>query len=253
MFRTLLLLSHHLRHLGRDVARGTTQLIYPALCQVCGVATPADVHFCGQCRSVLTHDPATTCPRCAATIGPFTASADGCRVCRKERFAFDAVLRLGEYDGLLRDVILRMKHQAAEVLARRFGELWAEHAGEDFHQIGADAIVPVPLHRWRHWRRGYNQSEALAEGLAKRLGLPCQPGWLRRIRVTAPQSSLSAAARKTNVRGAFGSSATALHGRTILLVDDVLTTGTTASEACRALRASGATRIVVAVLACAHG
>jgi predicted amidophosphoribosyltransferase len=110
------------------------------------------------------------------------------------------------------------------------------------------------LHWLRRWRRGYNQSAALARGIATRLGLPCHPSWLRRIRNTPQQTHQTPAGRKANVRGAFRTRPGApVRGRTILLVDDVMTTGVTASEAARALRAGGASRVVVAVLARAQG
>jgi ComF family protein len=114
--------------------------------------------------------------------------------------------------------------------------------------------VPVPLHWWRRWTRGYNQSQALAQAVASQLRVPCKPHWLRRIRNTPQQVKRSASARHENVRKAFFASARAeLRGKTIMLVDDVLTTGSTASDAARALHAAGAARIVVAVLAGGHG
>jgi ComF family protein len=133
------------------------------------------------------------------------------------------------------------------------GELWAGCAEGRLHALGADLVVPVPLHWRRRWQRGYNQSEALARPLAARLGLSCRPWCLRRIRHTPQQPSQRAAGRLENVRGAFRARGGVLAGRTILLVDDVLTTGSTASEAARALRQAGARRVVVAVLARAHG
>ena len=115
-------------------------------------------------------------------------------------------------------------------------------------------IVPVPLHWWRRLTRGYNQSEVLAQSMAEQLRIPCHPRWLRRIRNTPQQVGQSATARRQNVQKAFSSfERAALCGRTVLLVDDVLTTGSTASDAARALRAAGAARIVVAVLAGGHG
>jgi ComF family protein len=203
----------------------------------------------------LTIDPFSSCPRCAATIGPFALATlkDGCTRCGNTSFRFERVLRLGPYDGLLRDVILRLKHLQGDVLAELVGELWAEHAETALRGVHADAIVPIPLHWWRRWRRGYNQSLALARGLAARLHLPLRPRLLRRTRNTPLQTQQAPSTRPTNVRGAFRASSTRLGGKTVLLVDDVMTTGSTANEAAGALRAAGAARVVVAVLARAHG
>src|SRR5262249_6935456 len=140
-------------------------------------------------------------------------------------------------------------------LAELVGELWAEHADVSLRATGATVVVPVPLHPWRRLWRGYNQSAALAHGLAARLKLPCRPGWLRRIRHTPSQLSQTPTRRHDNVRGAFRAAADGpLSGQSVLLVDDVMTTGSTASEAARALRAASKdVRVHVAVLARAHG
>jgi ComF family protein len=157
---------------------------------------------------------------------------------------------LGPYEGRLKEVVLRFKHLAGEGLAEAVGSLWAEHAAARLRELSAVAVVPVPLHFWRRWQRGYNQSEALASALAARLRIPCRPSWLRRIRATPPQTQQTAADRRANLKNAFQARALNGHqGQTIMLVDDVMTTGSTASDAARALREGGAGRVVVAVLA----
>jgi ComF family protein len=188
-------------------------------------------------------------------VGPYALVEGGCTHCRQTTFAFGKVLRLGAYDGLLRELILRLKRQSGEGLAEVLAGLWAEHQASDLRTARANVVVPVPLHWWRRLTRGYNQSEALARVLAAHLKLPCRSGWLRRVRPTAQQThQSSAAARKENVRGAFAArSCPGLKDSTIILVDDVMTTGSTANEAARALKAAGAGQVVVAVLARAVG
>jgi ComF family protein len=239
---------------GRQLTQGALQLIFPAVCAACERSLgPEERHFCPKCRSLLTTDPFPTCPRCAASVGPHAAVQDGCTLCRDSPFQFEKVIRLGPYEDLLRELILRMKLGTGETLAELLGDLWAESARSRLQEIGADVVIPVPLHWWRRFRRGYNQSEALSYRLAAGLRLPCRPGWLRRIRHTPQQTSQTREQRKENVRGAFRARPWArLCGKVVLLVDDVLTTGTTCNEAARALRAAGATRVIVAVLARSH-
>ena len=218
--------------------------------------TPLDAserHFCEACRKNLFTDPHAVCPHCAATIGPHGAPDGYCRFCRDEKFPFERVVRLGPYEGVLREVILRLKNHTNEGLAELVGETWARQAQTVFQALHVDAVVPIPLHWWRRWRRGYNQSAALAHGLAGVLGLPLETAWLRRIRNTPMQTRMSFTARRDNVRDAFRvRQPSAVKGRSILLVDDVLTTGATSSEAARMLRKAGAKRVLVAVLARAH-
>jgi ComF family protein len=238
----------------RTILHGLLHLLYPGACHVCDVPLPPGAGpFCDPCRKALTVDPWPQCPRCAGNVGPFAAVTLNCPHCRSDSFPFDRVIRLGPYDGRLREVILRMKHSTGEALAELVGELWASCAEARLREMGAQLVVPIPLHWRRRWRRGYNQSAALARALAAQLGLPCRPSCLRRVRHTPQQASQSVAARRENVRGAFQARGRLADGPTVLLVDDVLTTGSTAAEAARALRDAGAKRVVVAVLARAHG
>jgi len=198
----------------------------------------------------LTSDTQFTCPRCASTVGQHEDVVNGCTRCRDEPLAFESAFRLGPYDGVLRDVILAMKHRAAETLADCVGRLWAAHHANRFRQLRVDLVIPVPLHWWRRLRRGYNQSECLSDAIASSLAIEHRTRWLRRIRPTRSQTTVAASERHTNVRGAFRVSRSAsVKGRSILLVDDVLTTGSTASECARALRSAGAQVVHVGILA----
>jgi ComF family protein len=198
----------------------------------------------------LTEDANFTCPRCSSTVGEHADVSAGCPRCRGDRFHFESAGRLGPYDGVLREAVLAMKRRPGETLAECLGRLWARHHADRFRALGVRVVIPVPLHWWRRFRRGYNQAESLAAAIAGQLGVDHRPGWLRRRRPTASQAQLPESTRRTNVRGAFRPGRGArLAGLTVLLVDDVLTTGSTASEAARALKEGGAAAVHVAVLA----
>jgi ComF family protein len=244
----------NLASLGRTVLGGFTHLIYPNTCWVCGnVMPPEQLHVCSVCLPALTIDPFPTCPRCSSTVGPHSVVADGCPDCRDVRFTFDGAFRMAPYEGSLRAVILRMKQWTGEDLAEVIGALWAKGMAERLEPLRADVVIPVPLHWMRRWLRGFNSCDILALGLAKELGVPCWPRVLRRLRATAQQTQQpSRTARLENVKHAFEVKAgDALRDKTVLLVDDVLTTGATANEAARALRVHKPKAIYVVVLA--HG
>jgi ComF family protein len=236
--------------LRREAASGLVQILYPGCCHLCGVLlAPRVDSFCPSCRTGLIVDPLPSCPHCAGTVGPYVQTAGGCVGCRRESFAFDAAIRLGPYDSV-GGAVLKLKHHDGEGLAELLGKLWVGRDEQRFRSFGVDVVVPVPLHWFRRWRRGYNQSAALARALAVHLQIPCFPSWLRRLRNTPVQTTQTPAGRRENVRGAFRARRRArLNGKSVLLVDDVMTTGATANEAARALRAAGATRVTVAVLA----
>ncbi len=174
----------------------------------------------------------------------------GCAACRGLALGFDAATALGPYEGSLRDLCLQLKRERNAWLAPWLSGLWVEARGETIGRLPDDTwIVPVPLHWWRHWRRGYNQAEALARGLSRRLDRPVRRP-LRRVVATDKLADLSRTERARAMRGAFRARRNSgLKGRTILLVDDVLTTGATCGAAARALKQAGAKRVVVAVMA----
>jgi ComF family protein len=199
---------------------------------------------CLSCARVLdapTRSP--VCDPCWARIGRFVAPS--CEL-GATMTHLDRVHAIGPLDNVLRDVIHALKFQQRRGLAARLGPLLRDVAGDLLG--GADAVVPVPLHPWRQWRRGYNQAEMLAATLGRPIWLA-----LRRTRATPPQTSLDRDARHANVRHAFalggwlpGSAARTrrrVEGRTLVLVDDVLTTGATLDACARVLRQAGAREV----------
>jgi ComF family protein len=145
---------------------------------------------------------------------------------------------------------LHTKSGTGEPLAEMFGRVLAGARGAALLAAGVEVVVAVPLHWARQWERGYNQADAIARELAAAIRLHYDPGVLRRVKATPQQAQPSATARRENIRGAFRVNPGArIEGRTVLLVDDVMTTGSTAAEAARVLCQAGASRVVVVVLA----
>jgi ComF family protein len=159
---------------------------------------------------------------------------------------FDAVFSYGEYEGPLRKLIHVFKYGGVKPLASQLGQLLN---GALPREQRFDVIVPMPLHWRKRLERGFNQSELLARFVSKRTGIPLAPGLKRRKR-TDPQAGLTRAQRRTNVAGAFEVKGRSdIEGRHVLLIDDVLTTGATASACSAVLKRAGAKRVTVLTLA----
>ncbi len=170
-----------------------------------------------------------------------------CSLCRLGLTGYEGAFSYGFYEGPLRRLIHLFKFEGVPSLAAPLGRYLVRALPRDCQ---FDVIVPMPLHWYRKWRRGFNQSELLAQEVARKLGLPVSAGALRRKRHAAPQSGLSSAARRRNVAGLFSvADSSQVEGRRVLLVDDVLTTGATAQAAARALKRAGAAQVAVLTIA----
>jgi ComF family protein len=235
--------------------RDLSSLAYPPICE--WTREPIeDGRFAYQVKQILLESARENrCLRCGLQIGPHLASSPkGCDRCANEPFKFEGVTRLGRYEGLLAEVILRMKQLAGYSLCASMAELLCDVRRDELQAIEADAVVPVPHHRWTEWRRGYNPAHAMAQVIARQLAIPLWPNFIERTRWTTPQHFLSGTARRTNVKGAFRAlparrSSKTIQGSTVLLVDDVLTSGSTASEAAKALRDADVQSVYAVVLA----
>jgi ComF family protein len=178
----------------------------------------------------------------------FPLDAEGrCALCRSGLRGFDAAYCYGSYEGTLRELIHLYKYGGVRTLWQPLAGLLATALPleETF-----DAVAPVPLHWRRRWQRGFNQSELLAQAVARRRGIPVVQA-LRRVRATRTQAALSNTERRRNVAAAFGCGrgAQTLPGRRVLLIDDVMTTGSTAAACARVLKQVGAARVVLLTVA----
>lgn len=207
------------------------------------------IPLCREClRSPEPFQPEFYCVSCRTPFdNAFPLDAAGrCPLCRSGLRGFDAAYCFGSYEGVLREWIHLYKYGRVKTMVRPLGELLAAALPREEQW---DAVVPVPLHWRRRWRRGFNQSELLAHAVARRWGIPVIKA-LKRARYTPTQTGLSNTGRRKNVAAAFA--AVRRHpvsGCRILLVDDVMTTGSTAAACARVLRQAGAAGITLLTVA----
>ncbi|MBZ5593983.1 MAG: ComF family protein [Acidobacteriia bacterium] len=204
------------------------------------------------------------CARCLAAPAPMAAEyfcvtcrtpfqnrfpldeSGRCRLCRTGARGFDSAYCFGAYEGTLRELIHLFKYRRMKPLARTLSIYLMSALPRDQR---FDVVVPMPLHWRRQWRRGFNQSELLASRIARSCGIPLKNA-VRRIRSTETQAGLSNAKRRENVAGAFRMRhRRAVQGRRVLLIDDVMTTGATASACALALKRGGAKSVTLLALA----
>ena len=163
---------------------------------------------------------------------------------------FDAAYSFGFYENELRKLIHLFKYSRIQTLSAPLGRLLARALPRE---QTFDVIVPMPLHWRKRWQRGFNQSELLAREIGRRTQTPVR-NCLRRVRSTASQAGLTSAKRRKNVSGAFQTTRRAKHrkaldGLSVLLIDDVMTTGATAASCARALKRGGARQVTLLTLA----
>jgi ComF family protein len=257
-FRQALCVAEKLARLPRQLGRAALELICPSCCAVCRTEiSDSKEILCGECWQQLRDNlQSRSCPVCGHNTGPYALIEGRCHRCQRRRPQVGHVVRVGEYDGVLRQLILQFKFHRQSHLDCFLGGLLASAMVGDSGLAQADLLVPIPLHWRRKWSRSYNQSELLAREAARILKSQNYPirlaGDLVRIRHTQPQTSLATSHRLINLHNAFAvCRGIDLSGKHICLVDDVTTTGTTLRVAAHTLKKAGAARVSAAVLAVA--
>lgn len=208
-------------------------------CLLCRAPATLECDLCAPCTHELpwSHH---ACRYCALTLSE-AHDGDLCRTCARTP-RFDAAITGFTYDDPIRWLITRLKFDGRLSHARLLGDLLARRIA-DREPTLPDLLVPVPLHRAGYRRRGFNQAERIARRLSRTLGTPLATADLiERARDTARQSTLAAHRRAANVRGAFVCPRP-LHAEHVAIVDDVVTTGQTATAVADCLRRAGATRV----------
>lgn len=230
------------------------ELIYPPRCHICRAFLAdhknSSAHFCDECLNSLSRITSPLCPVCGIPFESRVEEDHICGECLEKRPYFDMLAAPYLYEGGIMDVIHQIKYSGKTYLAKSLGALLASLARERIGDTKGMLMMPVPLHPRRLKERGFNQSLVLARAVAPLLDTRIDFLSLRRVRYTRPQTGLKRDERRRNVRGAFGlADNPGLKGKTVILVDDVTTTGNTLNECARALKRAGCERVFCLTLA----
>ena len=230
------------------VLETSLNLLFPPLCRGCNDLLPGQVDtvLCVGCWEKMEPIRGPVCWHCGA---PEAEPANYCRRCPGFITAFDSARFAVDYSPLVRELIHAFKFGGSLKVRPLLAELFLKGANLRLKPQDFDTIVPVPLHWTRLFKREFNQSELLADELAKQWGILLSRRALKRSRRTSPQSKLRGRWRTENIKDAFAPGREEVEGKRILLVDDVMTTGMTLSACAQTLREAGAAKVVAYTLA----
>ncbi|HET8534564.1 MAG TPA: ComF family protein [Sphingomicrobium sp.] len=226
------------RQAGSRLFRSVLDFALPPRCGGCGIIVDDIDSFCGDCWARLDFLQGG-CLRCGIPLK--ATDAETCGACLAHPPRLDRIRAAVAYGDISRSIALRLKYGRKTALARTMARYMRPLVGE----LPGDCIlVPVPLHPRRLWNRGFNQSAIVAREIGRRTGIPVAVDALRRTRSTPPLKGMGMPQRRRTVAGAFRAlDPSRVRGRTVILIDDVMTTGSTANACARVLKRAGAERV----------
>ena len=211
-------------------------LIYPDRCPLCDTARPVkETGVCPECSKKLITVKGHVCEKCGR---PLDKEKMICDDCIANNFSFDGGKSIYTYSSVS-DSIYRLKYMNRAAYAKTYGRLMAREAKDWFEWIKPDALVPVPLHKNRLIKRGYNQAEELADEISKQTGIPVAGYLVKRSKNTVPQKLVDKAGRQRNMKKAFIVEENVVSFKRIVLIDDIFTTGSTIDSLARVLKDAG--------------
>lgn len=239
----------------QNVFHGLLDILYPGHCFACNknLHDEENPYVCKTCLENIKGIGVSVkrCSKCGFTLAPGTFSSEkGCFECENSNLRFDRGFFVSDYEGPLKELIHQYKYNKQEFLSKLLGDLSINHLLLQgiLHEI--DIVVPVPLHWKKKLKRGFNQSDLIARRISKELDIPISRNNICRIKNTLSQTKLTRVQRQINVSGAFRVKQPKVFSKKrALLVDDVLTTGITASECSRTLKKAGIRKVYLFALA----
>jgi len=226
------------------------QLVFPRRCPVCDeIVVPFGEKVCLNCLKKLKLLTPPWCLKCGKKL---YEDGELCQDCRRKEHVFQRGRALYEY-GAVANSIYRLKYGKRQEYAEFYGEEIAKYLGDFIRRVKPDGLVPVPLHRKRRNSRGYNQAELLARAVGRCMNIPVYDNLVRRVKNTAPLKQQNPTQRQNNLQKAFIIVQNDVKLDTIIIIDDIYTTGSTMDEIAGMLKQHGVCNIYCITLACGAG
>lgn len=227
-------------------------VFYPMTCPICGEIIIGNKDICPQCEKEIHIIGEPKCQKCGKQMDK--EDEIYCKDCRAKERAFDRGVAVFEHKGKLKESIYKFKYGNKRKNALYYGRVAVEVYGRQFDEWKIDAVVPVPIHKKREIKRGYNQAQVFAEEVSKRTGINLEKNIIIRKKNTTPQKELSSEMRYLNLKNAFAVDCDRMKGiENVLLVDDIFTTGNTVDACSRILKKAGVKHVYVLCISAGEG
>ena len=237
---------HHILNAGRKGGRLFLRLLYPVRCPFCDEIVPGFENLvCDSCQKELTPIK-SYCMKCGKHV---QQGEEYCDACREAPHSYSRGRCLFSYEGKVKKSIYRFKYGSRQEYAKAYAQLIAEEMGDFIQNCRADALLPVPLHIRRQQKRGYNQAALLAKALGSIYHIPVYSHLIRRTKNTIPQKKLTFSQRQNNLKRAFKFIRNDVKLNTIIIIDDIYTTGSTIDAIARLCQAKGIEKIYFLTIA----
>ena len=235
----------------KRIIRHLLKILYPPKCIICKCYVKNEMNeICADCINTLPFKEGKTCPVCSIPVS-FSYGDMTCHRCRYEKRYFDRAVSPFTYEGEIRSAVLNYKFYGKTFYAKTLAQFMYDEIKEQFGNTLPDVLTYVPLHPLRYISRGYNQSKMLADYIGEKLNIPVTRTLIK-IKNTRPLSSQKHKNRHDAVKGVYQlykNSPDILNGKTVLLIDDIITTGATISECSHILKRGGAKTVLAATVA----
>ena len=227
------------------------ELLFPRRCPICDKPVDKMGHYvCKSCQGTIRYVKTPYCMKCGKSLRDDTK--EYCLDCQKTEHFFQSGRALYEYETIKMS-IYRFKYEGRKEYAEVYGKELAKHFGKLIKEWKVDAIVPVPLHKEKEKKRGYNQAALIARVLGKELNIPVKEEMVKRVRVTMPQKELNGKERQNNLKNAFKIGKNDVKLNTVVVVDDIYTTGATMDAVTECLKSAGVKKVYCISLTVGRG